>query len=59
MVKEKEELKIQSKKVILKLDSLRPHGKVSIILKFRLGQTYTFLTLLSEVESSINKLALT
>ncbi|MFC3882429.1 aromatic-ring-hydroxylating dioxygenase subunit beta [Bacillus songklensis] len=32
LVKENEELKIQSKKVILKLDSLRPHGKVSIIL---------------------------
>ncbi|WP_335437597.1 hypothetical protein [Neobacillus drentensis] len=32
LVKEKEELKIQSKKVILKQDSLRPHGKVSIIL---------------------------
>ena len=31
-VKENGELKIQSKKVILKLDSLRPHGKVSIIL---------------------------
>jgi p-cumate 2,3-dioxygenase beta subunit len=27
-----EELKIQEKKVVLKLDSLRPHGKVSIIL---------------------------
>ncbi|QIZ08642.1 aromatic-ring-hydroxylating dioxygenase subunit beta [Priestia megaterium] len=32
LVKENGELKIQSKKVILKLDSLRPHGKVSIIL---------------------------
>lgn len=32
LVKENEELKIQAKKVILKLDSLRPHGKVSIIL---------------------------
>ena len=31
-VKENEELKIKEKKVILKLDSLRPHGKVSIIL---------------------------
>lgn len=31
-VKENGELKIQEKKVILKLDSLRPHGKVSIIL---------------------------
>jgi p-cumate 2,3-dioxygenase subunit beta len=31
-VKEDGELKIQQKKVILKLDSLRPHGKVSIIL---------------------------
>lgn len=32
LVKENDELKIQEKKVILKLDSLRPHGKVSIIL---------------------------
>ncbi|PFP24797.1 p-cumate dioxygenase [Bacillus sp. AFS073361] len=32
LVKENGKLKIQSKKVILKLDSLRPHGKVSIIL---------------------------
>jgi p-cumate 2,3-dioxygenase subunit beta len=32
LVKENEEIKIQAKKVILKLDSLRPHGKVSIIL---------------------------
>jgi p-cumate 2,3-dioxygenase beta subunit len=32
LVKENDELKIQDKKVILKLDSLRPHGKVSIIL---------------------------
>lgn len=32
LVKEQDELKIQEKKVILKLDSLRPHGKVSIIL---------------------------
>lgn len=32
LIKENEELKIHSKKVILKLDSLRPHGKVSIIL---------------------------
>jgi p-cumate 2,3-dioxygenase beta subunit len=31
-VKENNELKIKEKKVILKLDSLRPHGKVSIIL---------------------------
>ncbi|WP_047155031.1 aromatic-ring-hydroxylating dioxygenase subunit beta [Aneurinibacillus tyrosinisolvens] len=31
-VKENDELKIQEKKVILKLDSLRPHGKISIIL---------------------------
>lgn len=31
-VKENDELKIESKKVILSLDSLRPHGKVSIIL---------------------------
>jgi p-cumate 2,3-dioxygenase subunit beta len=30
--KEDGQLKIQEKKVILKLDSLRPHGKVSIIL---------------------------
>ena len=32
LVKENGELKIQDKKVVLKLDSLRPHGKVSIIL---------------------------
>jgi p-cumate 2,3-dioxygenase subunit beta len=32
LVKEDGQLKIQEKKVILKLDSLRPHGKVSIIL---------------------------
>jgi p-cumate 2,3-dioxygenase subunit beta len=32
LVKENGELKIQEKKVVLKLDSLRPHGKVSIIL---------------------------
>lgn len=32
LVKENDELKIHEKKVILKLDSLRPHGKVSIIL---------------------------
>ncbi|MEH7083603.1 aromatic-ring-hydroxylating dioxygenase subunit beta [Neobacillus drentensis] len=32
LVEENEELKIKEKKVILKLDSLRPHGKVSIIL---------------------------
>jgi p-cumate 2,3-dioxygenase subunit beta len=32
LVKEDKELKIKEKKVILKLDSLRPHGKVSIIL---------------------------
>lgn len=32
LVKENGELKIQGKKVVLKLDSLRPHGKVSIIL---------------------------
>lgn len=32
LVKENGELKIQSKKVILKLEALRPHGKVSIIL---------------------------
>lgn len=32
LVRENDELKIQEKKVILKLDSLRPHGKVSIIL---------------------------
>jgi p-cumate 2,3-dioxygenase subunit beta len=32
LVKENGELKIKEKKVVLKLDSLRPHGKVSIIL---------------------------
>ncbi|MEK4198007.1 aromatic-ring-hydroxylating dioxygenase subunit beta [Cytobacillus sp. FSL K6-0265] len=32
LVFEEGELKIKEKKVILKLDSLRPHGKVSIIL---------------------------
>jgi p-cumate 2,3-dioxygenase subunit beta len=32
LVKEEGQLKIKEKKVILKLDSLRPHGKVSIIL---------------------------
>jgi p-cumate 2,3-dioxygenase beta subunit len=32
LVMEDENIKIQEKKVILKLDSLRPHGKVSLIL---------------------------
>lgn len=32
LVKENDELKILQKKVVLNLDSLRPHGKVSIIL---------------------------
>ena len=32
LVKVNEQLKIQSKKVILKMEALRPHGKVSIIL---------------------------
>ena len=32
LVKENNELKIQEKKVILKFEALRPHGKVSIIL---------------------------
>lgn len=32
LVMEDGELKIQEKKVVLKLDSLRPHGKVSVIL---------------------------
>ncbi|AGK54544.1 aromatic-ring-hydroxylating dioxygenase subunit beta [Bacillus sp. 1NLA3E] len=32
LVEENGEIKIKEKKVILKLDSLRPHGKVSIIL---------------------------
>lgn len=32
LVLEKDEIRIQEKKVILKLDSLRPQGKISIIL---------------------------
>ncbi|MEH7130988.1 aromatic-ring-hydroxylating dioxygenase subunit beta [Neobacillus drentensis] len=32
LVKENGEIKFKEKKVVLKLDSLRPHGKVSIIL---------------------------
>ncbi len=32
LIKEDGKLKIKEKKVVLKLDSLRPHGKVSIIL---------------------------